>query len=148
MKTVVTFCLLLALALPLAAVEDGQVMYVGGTAPSLRPGAIGQLDTTSEASLTLEYSGARLVIPYSGIQNYQYSSEVTHHLGVLPAIAVGLVKKRQRRHFFRISYLGADNVSQVAVLEVPKNMPRTLQAVLDSRVPKPPRPVTCCRHQN
>lgn len=148
MKTVVTFCLLLALALPLAAVEDGEVMYVGGTTPSLRPGTIGRLDTTSETSLAFEYSGARLVIPYSSIQNYQYSSEVTHHLGVLPAIAIGLVKKRQRRHFFRITYLGADNVSQVAILEVPKHMPRTLQAVLDSRAPKPPRAIFCCPHQN
>ncbi len=148
MKAVVTFCLLLALTLPAMAVEDGQAMYVGGTASSLRPGAIGRLDTTSETSLTFEYSGARLVIPYSSIQNYQYSREVTHHLGVLPAIAVGLVKKRQRRHFFRISYLGADNVSQVAILEVPKGMPRTLQAVLDSRAPKPPRPASCCQHQN
>ena len=148
MKKLMTFCLLFALALPVAAVEDGQVLYAGGTAQTLRTGVVGRLDTTSEISLAFEYSGTRLVIPYSSIQSYQYSTEVTRHLGVLPAIAIGLVKMRRHRHYFRISYLGTDNVAQVAIFEVPKHMPRTLEAVLDARVSKPTRPVPCCRHQN
>src|SRR6266481_4673641 len=60
MKKLMTFCLLLALALPMAAVEDDQVMYAGGTAPALRVGAVGRLDTTSEKSLTFESSGTKL----------------------------------------------------------------------------------------
>jgi hypothetical protein len=54
---------------------------------------------------------------------------VTLHLGVLPTIAVGLVKMRRHSHFFRISYRGQDGAVQVAVFEVPKQMPRALEAI-------------------
>jgi hypothetical protein len=135
MNKLMTFCLLLAFALPVFAVDDGQVTYAGGTVPALPAGIVGRLDTTSEVALTFEHSGTKLLIPYSAIESFEYSTEVTRHLGVMPAIAVGLVKMRRHRHYFRISYRGADNVSQVAVFEVPKHMPRTLQAVLAARVP-------------
>jgi hypothetical protein len=136
MKKLTVLCLLMALALPMAGVEGDQVMYVGGTAPALRVGVIGRLDTTSETSLTFESSGTKLLIPYTDIQAFEYSTEVSHHLGVVPGIAVALLKKREHRHYFRISYRGADQVSQVAVFEVPKHMPRALQAVLTARAPK------------
>jgi hypothetical protein len=140
MKKLVTFCLLFALALPVAAVEDGQVMYAGGTAKALQAGVVGRLDTTSETVLSFEYSGTKLLISYADIQSFQYSTEVTHHLGVLPGIAVALLKKRERRHFFRISYRDADHAAQVAIFEVPKHMPRTLQAVLQARAPHTCKP--------
>jgi hypothetical protein len=140
MKKLITLCLLLTLALPIAAVEDDQVMYAGGTAPALRAGVVGRLDTTSETSLTFEYSGAKLLIPYADIQSFEYSTEVTRHLGFMPAIAVGLVKMRRHRHYFRISYRGADVGSQVAVFEIPKQMPRTLRAVLQAHAPQSCKP--------
>ena len=148
MKKLVTLCLLFALALPVAAVEDDQVMYAGGTAPALQAGAMGRLDTTSETVLSFEYSGTKLLIPYADIQSFEYSTEVTRHLGVLPAIAIGLVKMRRHRHFFRISYRGADRAAQVAIFEVPKHMPRTLQAVLEARAPRKRGPVSCCGQKN
>lgn len=148
MKNIVALFLLLTLTLLAAAVEDGQVLYFGGTVPAFTAGLVGRLDTTSETALTFEYASNRLVIPYSAIESFQYTTEVTHHLGVLPAIAVGLLKKRERRHFFRISYRDANNVSQVAVFEVPKHMPRTLQAVLEARAPHKCRPYSPCAGQN
>lgn len=135
MKNIVACLVLLALTLAAAAVEDRQVMYFGGTVSALAAGTVGRLDTTSQTSLTFEYASNKLEIPYAVVESYQYSTEVAHHLGVLPAIAVGLLKKRERRHFFRISYRDAGNLSQVAVFEVSKRMPRTLQAVLDARAP-------------
>ena len=140
MKKLIIFYLLLTLALPTAAVEDDQAIYAGGTAPALRAGVVGRLDTTSEKSLTFDYSGTKLLIPYAEIQSFEYSTEVTRHLGVMPAIAIGLVKMRRHRHYFRISYRGADAVPQVAVFEVPKQMPRTLQAVLQARAPQNCKP--------
>ena len=144
MKKLLTFCLLLALALPTAAVEDGQVMYIGGTAPSLHEGAIGRFDTTSQTSLTFEYSGTKLLIPYADIQSFEYSKEVTRHLGVMPAIAIGMIKMRRHRHYFRISYGASENVSQVVVFEVPKQTPRTLQAVLEARAPQAHKQCSPC----
>ena len=115
------FFIILGLTLPAAAVEDGQVMYFGGTVPALTAGLVGRLDITSETSLTFEYGTSKLVIPYTAVESFEYSTEVTHHLGVLPAIAVGLLKKRERRHFFRISYHDAGPALQVVVFEVPEN---------------------------
>jgi hypothetical protein len=148
MKRLMTLLLFLTMVLPAEAIEGRQVMYFGGTVPALAAGVVGRLDTTSETSLTFEAANSKLVIPYMAITSYQYSTEVTHHLGVLDAIAVGLLKKRERQHFFRISYLDANNVSQVAVFEVPKHMPRTLQAVLETRAPKKCTPCRSKADQN
>ena len=62
------------------------------------------------------------------IDSYEYSRRVAHHLGVLTAIAVALVKKRQRKHFLRIAYDDERKTPEVAIFEVPKNMPLTLLA--------------------
>jgi hypothetical protein len=140
MKKLAAICLLMAMALPLAAVEDGQVMYVGGTISSMTTGAVGRLDTTSDTILTFESGLNKLAIPYAAIECFQYTTEVTHHLGVLPAIAVGLLKARERRHFVRITYRDSSNASNVAVFEVPKQMPRSIQAVLQARAPRACKP--------
>jgi hypothetical protein len=142
MKTLMTLLLLMAFALPVAAVENGQVMYSGGTVLSVKAGVVGRLDTTLETSLLFEHPGGKLLIPYADIQSFGYEKEVTRHLGVLPAIAVGLFKMRQHRHFFRISYRDAKE-EQVAIFEVPKQMPRTLQAVLASWSPGACKPHKC-----
>ncbi len=142
MKRFVAFCLLLAISIPAAAVEDGQVMYVGGTA-ALKEGTLGRLNTTSQTALVFESAGNTLIIPYAKIASFEYSQKVARHLGVLPAIAVGLMKKRQRRHFVQINYHDDSSVSQVAVFEVPKQMPRTFLAVLQARAPQGCRPQQC-----
>ena len=142
MRKLATICLLLVIAWPACAVSDGQVMYAGGTIAGLKDGSIGTLDTASVASLKFTSGASTLEIPFAKIVSYSYSQEVTRHLGVLPAIAVALVKKRQHSHFFRITFRDDSNTAQVAVFEVPKQMPRTLLAVLQARVPKASKPGT------
>jgi len=136
LKKLGAFCLLLVMSLPVGAVEREQVKYLGGTVADLQAGLVGRLDTTSGTMLTYEYAGNKLVIPYAKIDSFEYSVDDARHLGVLPAIAVAPVRKRQRRHFFRISYHDESNVSQVVIFEVPKRMPRTLLAVLQVRAPQ------------
>jgi len=133
MKKIVGLCLLLVLPLATIAVEN--VMYAGGTVVTLKEGTIGRLDTTSPTVLTFECSGSQLVIPFAKIDSYEYSQQVARHLGVLPAIATGLVRHRQKRHFLRIAYKEENNAQQVAIFEVPKQMPRTLLAILQVRAP-------------
>ena len=130
-----TLSFFLLLSLSASALEDGHAKYVGGTVPSLAAVTIGRLDTTSQTSLIFLHAGSKLEIPYASLESYEYSKEVTWHVGVLPAIAIRLFKVRQRRHFFRFSYRDSSNVLQAAVFEVPKQMPRTLQAVLQTRAP-------------
>lgn len=117
------------------AIEDGHAKYIGGTSHGFTAGTIGRLDTTQDSELVFQYAGQKISIPYASIDSSEDSKEVARHLGILPAIAVALVKARQYRHIFRISYHDTNGTTQVVVLEVPKNMRRTLQAVLDARAP-------------
>ncbi|HKV04129.1 MAG TPA: hypothetical protein VJO53_03355 [Candidatus Acidoferrales bacterium] len=133
MKRFAGLFLILAVFLPVSAVENGQALYVGGTVPALKADALGRMDTTSPTVLTFEYPGGALEIPYAKIESFAYSQQVARHLGVLPAIAVGLLKQRQHRHFIRISYRDERNASQVAIFEVPKQIPHTLLAILHER---------------
>ena len=135
MKKLAAFCLLLIVMLPGAAADDGQVVYVGGTV-ALKDGAVGRLDTSSASALSFESAGNTVLIPYAKIESYEYICEVARHLGVLPAIAVGLVKKRQRRHFFRISYRDNGDALRVVLFEVPKKMPPVLEAILRAKAPQ------------
>lgn len=140
MKTILAICLFLAAALPAPAVEDGQVLYVGGTIAALKEGALGRLDTTAQTALAFASSGSLLSIPYDKIDSYEYSQQVARHLGVLPAVAVGLVRRRQRKHFLRISFHDDANASQVVIFELPKQMPRSLLAILQLRAPQGCKP--------
>lgn len=139
-RTMTALCMLLIFSMPSLAVEDGNVVYVGGTIVSLKEGTVGKLDLKSQAELTFESSAGKLAIPFAKIDFYENSQEVAHHLGVLPAIAVGLLKKRERKHFLRIAFRDENNASQVAIFEVPKKMPRTLLAILQQRAPQGCRP--------
>jgi hypothetical protein len=139
MRRWIGFGLLVFLALPAVAVDGREVKYVGGTVAGVTSGAIGRLDTTTDAALIFEHAGTKVAIPYDAIQSFDYSHEVAHHLGVLPLIAISLFRARQHRHFFRISYRGQGDVTQVVVFEVPKQMPRTLRVILEARqVPSTP----------
>lgn len=150
MKKLAAFCLLLVISLPAGAVEDGQVMYAGGTVPALQAGVLGRLDTALATALSFEYAGNKLVIPYAKIDSFKYYEQVARHLGVLPAVAVGLVKKRQQKHFFQVTYRDESNLSQVAVFEVSKQMPQILLAVLQIRSPQGCKPsyATRCNRKN
>ena len=122
MRRVLSVCLLLTILLPLPAqaVEGDRVMYVGGTVGALNKGVVGKLDAASQTTLNFESSGGTLAIPFGAIVSYEYSQEMARHLGVLPAMAVGLIKRRQRRHFFRITYHDESKTQQVAIFEVSK----------------------------
>ena len=60
MKRIAMLCLMLAVAWPAEAVEDNQVLYVGGTVPGLTEGIVGRLNTSSETLLIFEYSQGKL----------------------------------------------------------------------------------------
>ena len=134
--------LLLVILIPMAsgAVEDGNVVYAGGTVAGLKDGSIGKLNTSSTSSLMFDSAGVSLVIQYAKIDSYEYTHPLARHLGVLPAMAVGMVKNRQRRHFFRISYRDDAGDLRVAIFEVPKQMPPVLLAILKTEAPHSCKP--------
>ena len=135
MKNAVVVALLLITSCSLWAVDDGQVRYLGGTVLGLEVNAVGKLDLTSETVMQFDSPKGKFSIPYANVDSFHYTQELTHHLGVLPSIAVGLTRTRKHRHYFRIVYHTDASVSQIVVIEVPKQMPPVLQAVLKARAP-------------
>ena len=126
------------------AVEGSDVLYAGGTVQSLAAGSLGRLDLTGTENLIFASLSGRFSIPYTAIDSYQYSEEVARHLGVLPAIGTGLIRHRQKRHFLRIAIHDTQGQSQVVVLEVSKQLPRTLRAILETRAPGACRQKSAC----
>ena len=124
---------------PAFAMDAGQVAYTGGTL-HVAKGTIGSLDmATLDMALVFKYGGSaggQVKIDYERISNFEYTSPVAHHLGLLPFIARGLVRPKQRKHFFSIRYKDSSDVVQVAVFEVPKDDPRVLLEVLRVRAPQ------------
>jgi hypothetical protein len=135
-----------AISVLAAAQNSPTVEYAGGTVPNLKSETVGRLDITDPTFLAFDYAASKLVIPFNKIESYQYTQEVVHHLGVLPAIGVGLLKARRRSHLVRITYRDESNVSQVAVFKVPKHMPQTLLPALQARVPQPSQPCAATRN--
>ena len=72
MKRVLVF-ILLAATVAFAAVENGQVLYLGGTLPGVKEGAVGRLDSTGESALVFEHPendpSARLLVALPGPQS-------------------------------------------------------------------------------
>ena len=145
MKKIITILLFLTLGLPAFASVEKNAKYTGGTVAALNVGGTGHLET-SDTALIFEYSGKKLAIPYTDIQSYEYSKEVARHLGVLPAIFVALLKARQQRHYFHISYRDTNQVQQVAVFEASKDTVRVLRAVLQTRAPQSCGPCYSSEH--
>lgn len=129
------------------AANGEPIIYAGGTVPILTQGAEGTLDTTQPDSLSFRSQTIQLTIPYQKMRKFEYEKQVAHHLGVLPLIAVSLVKMRQENHFVRITFLDEKNVAQIAIFELPKHVPETLLPVLQTRAPTActPNPITRCK---
>lgn len=133
-----TVCMLLVLAtvVPALGVGGPDVAYVGGTVSQLIQGATGRFEMGSGTGLVFINQDGSLEIPYDRIESYEHSNEVAVHLGVAPAIAVGLVKRRKRNHFLRITFKDSSNLHQVVVFEIPKTMPIFLMPMLVARAPQ------------
>ena len=100
MKTAIAGLLSVAMLMSVSAMAmDGpEAQYVNGTAPGVKDGSIGTVDTTIATALEFHAGGAGFSIPYAGVQVYKYCEENRFRLGVLPAVAVGILKARSKRH--------------------------------------------------
>lgn len=137
MRRIVAIVLVLLLlpATNAFAVTGNEVMYVGGSVAALKPGDTGTFDTRPAKVLEFVSNGKRASVAYDRIRKIQYSKEVVHHFGVALAIAVALIKKRERRHFIALTYTN-DEGEQAAIFEVSKSAPQWLLAILAARAPQ------------
>ena len=125
---------------PALALDSRQAAYIGGSA-AITPETVGTFDTTSPTELIFHFkqpdgAAGQLAINYSGIHTVDARNEVTHHLGVAPAIAVGLLAARQRRYFVTVTWTDEAGVAQAAELEVSKRQQQPLVTIIRARMPQ------------
>lgn len=133
---IAAFALIIAVSMPLFSLDGTTVVYTGGTVPNVKPNTEGRLDVTGPNSAEFTCPSGKITIDFDSIQSYEYSREAAHHLGVIAAIAVALVKARKQNHFLRVTYRDANNVSQVAVFRISKRMPTIVMPILQARAPQ------------
>jgi hypothetical protein len=122
-------------ALPMLADPTPDVTYIGGTITTPTAGTEGTLDLSSPDALRFRFATGVTDIPWASVQSWTLSTQLARHLGVLPTIAVGLVRKRQRVHYLRLAWHDEHNNAQGMLFEVPKQMPNVLEAALIARTP-------------
>jgi hypothetical protein len=127
-------------AAQLFALGGDNITYVNGTAQNATDGTVGHLDTSSAVALEFHSGAGKFSIPYAGITLYQYREESKYHLGVLPAIAVGLFAPWAKLHFVTITWHGEQDTSEVVTLELSKSSTEALLALLSARATGACRP--------
>ena len=129
---------LLGTSFPAMAIDQPEVNYVNGTIKSVAENA-GTFDTTSQAVLELRFGPGQVSIPYAQIKSVAYREENRFRLGVLPAIAVGLLKARTKSHFVTIAWTDTEG-SQVVTLKAAKARAVGLLQVIRARAPDACKP--------
>jgi hypothetical protein len=115
------------------------------TGTPFKEATAGEFDFSHGAQLRFVHKGGVLEIPYESVEAFEHRDEVAVHLGVAPAIVVGLIAKRRRHHFVEITYRDAAGMHQVAIFQVPKATTAVLMPLLVANAPKAQcRPYTDC----
>jgi hypothetical protein len=120
--------------LPALAVEGSEVKLRSSTVAGAKTGEFGEFDITVPEKMIFRASGSPdLVMPYANIVEFSSREEVTHHLGVLATIVLGLLGPRQKQHFITISYRDTSGTMQMAAFEVAKKTPDIVESLLWAR---------------
>ncbi|HZL25424.1 MAG TPA: hypothetical protein VFC39_02720 [Acidobacteriaceae bacterium] len=120
--------------LPALAVEGSEVQLRSSSVAGTKAGVVGQFDITVPDKMVFRALGSPdLAMPYANIVEFSSREEVTHHLGLIATIVVGLLKPRMKQHYITISYRDSSGVMQVAAFEVAKRTPDILISLLQAR---------------
>ncbi len=117
----------------LAAVRGKEVMYVGGTIPSLPEGTVGGLDTTQEKALVFESPKGKFEIPYENVTSLEYGQKAGRRLGVAITLTIWALFSKKRKHFLTIGFTDENDKPQGVVLELPKGTAKTIIIVIEAR---------------
>jgi hypothetical protein len=122
--------------IPGVKAEQVEATYLSGTVKAIPAEAASKLDITTPTALELEAGTSHITIPYAAIKGYEYKEENRFHLGVLPAIAVGALKARAKRHLITIDWKDEAEVAQTVTFEMTKDRAQGLMKVLEARAPE------------
>jgi len=135
MRKILSLLLLTGVCVAAHAAPVSGIVYSGGTLSAPAPGAQVSLDLSSPDALVLHTQTATVRIPWSAITQWGCFRQNQHRLGVLPAIAAGLVAARIHDHYFNLAWTDADGHTQAILLQVPRELPKTIHVVLEAHAP-------------
>ncbi|HWG22406.1 MAG TPA: hypothetical protein VG225_17920 [Terracidiphilus sp.] len=121
---------------PAGVAEEMDAVYRYGTESAIADGSAGKLDTSSMSGMNFHAGSAQFSIPWSGIERAKYCETNRFRLGVLGAIAVGLVKARSKRHLVTLTWNDEHAVAQTVTFEVSKEKSAALWSALRVRGPQ------------
>lgn len=117
-------------------VHSDKAMYQGGTVGSLNQNTEGTVSAADENVFVFEYTGAKLSIPYSRINDIEYGQKAGRRVGLAIAVTPLALLSKKRRHFLTIGYQDDNDKQQAAVFELGKNIVRVTLASLEARTGK------------
>jgi len=150
MRRLVATVLVITMLAPslLLAVDGDKAAYFGGTAtafPGAKDPVEGLLDTTNADALVLTaedkpFRGQSLRIPYKAIEDLEYGQKAGRRVGAAVATTVllgpiGLLSlfSKKRKHYLTVEFKDEAGASQVAVIELGKDLVRTTLPIVKTR---------------
>ena len=130
--------------LPAWAADGMDALYIGGSAPGTRIGTTGTLDCAKSDALEFHSGSGDFSVPYAQIVAARYHEENRFRLGVLPAIAVGLLKARSKRHVVTVTWADEKGLPQVAQFEMSRQASMALVTLIRVKAPQVCQPKTTC----
>lgn len=125
--------LLGACAFGWAKVTGEEVMYVGGTIPSLPEATEGSMNIKDPERLVFSSDKGGFEIPYASIKTLEYGQKAGRRVGVAIVITVWALFSKKRKHFLTIGFDDAQGNPQGVVLEIAKGRAKTFITVIEAR---------------
>lgn len=135
MRTITTLALLVALSIPLLAVDGDGAQYLGGTLP-IAEKAEGKLLTANETALSFAPKKKGQLaheIPYASITELEYGQKAGRRVAVAVMISPLALFSKKRNHYLTITYTDAAGKEQSGVFELGKDTVRTTIKILEVR---------------
>jgi hypothetical protein len=135
---------LMAAAPAQAAVRGEAAAYVGGTVTAIKAGTQGRLDLADKKVLRFVYEGKTYELAYAQIETMEFGQKVGRRVGstvalgvtTLGVMALPMLFSKKKKHFLTIGFKEADGSGGALVLELSKNIVRTVIPTLEARTGK------------
>jgi len=107
---------------------------------SIKEGTEGVSSARDEKAFIFEYTNdkkpGRLTIPYGQVDGLEYGQKAGRRLGMAIVLTPFALLSKKRKHFLTISWKDDNDKQQAVVLELGKDVIRTMLTTLEARTGK------------
>lgn len=118
----------------LAGVPSKKAVYRGGTLPSPKPPAQGEVSVTDTQEFVFRHRSGELRVPYDAVNSLEYGQKTGRRLGLSIALSPLFLLSKKRRHYLTLGFLDAASSQQQAMIfELGKDIVRITLAGLEAQ---------------